>query len=186
MHVVCVCVYVYIYIYIYIYTYIFLHSATGHSGPGPRLDQGFTIILRHTTLGRTPLDELSARSGAIYLVTSNTQKRQISMAPAGSEPAIPTGKLPQTHALDGATTGIGCMLYRVFSYFVLYCPTAVSNGSWTGLEFIPLWYYYWNLTLLNRYFDRKIGIVFPFPKYPRFKPWPNSYSLLINVTDQSY
>ena len=35
--------------------FFFLHGATASSGPGPH--RGFTIALRHTTLGRTPLDE---------------------------------------------------------------------------------------------------------------------------------
>jgi hypothetical protein len=33
------------------------HSATASSGPGPPHYRGLTITLRHTTLGRTPLDE---------------------------------------------------------------------------------------------------------------------------------
>jgi hypothetical protein len=48
-----------LYSYIYIrniYIYIFL-GATAPGGPGPPHCQGFTITLRHTTLGRTPLDE---------------------------------------------------------------------------------------------------------------------------------
>ena len=36
---------------------IFFHGATAPSGPGPPYYRGFTITLRHTTLGRTPLDE---------------------------------------------------------------------------------------------------------------------------------
>ena len=39
---------------------IFLHGATGPSGPGPPHYRGFTITLRHTTVGRAPLDEWSA------------------------------------------------------------------------------------------------------------------------------
>jgi hypothetical protein len=34
--------------------------------------RGFTITLRHTTLGRTPLDEGSARRRDLYLTTHNT------------------------------------------------------------------------------------------------------------------
>jgi hypothetical protein len=34
----------------------FFHGATASSGPGPPHYRGFTITLRHTTLGRTPLD----------------------------------------------------------------------------------------------------------------------------------
>ena len=57
-----------------------------------------------TTLGRTPLDECSARLRDLYLTTHNTQKRQTSMLLAGFEPA---SERPQTHALDHAATGIG-------------------------------------------------------------------------------
>ena len=45
-----------------------------------------TITLRHTTLGRTPLDEGSARGRDLCLTTHNTHKRQTSMPPAGFEP----------------------------------------------------------------------------------------------------
>jgi hypothetical protein len=38
----------------------FFHGATASSGPGPPHYRGLTITLRHTTLGRTPLDEWSA------------------------------------------------------------------------------------------------------------------------------
>ena len=84
---VCVCVYVYIYIYIYIYTLrtkdpcrcyedsgaalcdklwvtlfrtfvcFFFHGSAAPSGPGPLHFRSFEITLRHTTLGRTTLDE---------------------------------------------------------------------------------------------------------------------------------
>jgi hypothetical protein len=36
------------------------HGVTSSSGPRPPYYRGFTITLRHTTLGRTPLGELSA------------------------------------------------------------------------------------------------------------------------------
>ena len=51
--------------------------------------RGFTITLRHTTLGRTPLGEWSARCRDLYLTTHNTHKRQTSMTLVGFEPAIP-------------------------------------------------------------------------------------------------
>jgi len=44
----------------------------------------------HThTVGRTPLDEWSARSRDLYLATHNNHKRQTSMSSAGLEPEIP-------------------------------------------------------------------------------------------------
>jgi len=36
----------------------------------------FTITLRHTTLGRTPLDKWSARRRDLYLTTHNTHQRE--------------------------------------------------------------------------------------------------------------
>ena len=62
---------------------------------------------RHTTVGRTPLDEGSARRRDFYLTEHNNHKRQTSMPPAGFEPAIPAGERPQIHALDRGATGIG-------------------------------------------------------------------------------
>jgi hypothetical protein len=76
---------------------IFLHDATAPSGPGPPHYRGFTITLRHTTLGRNSLDEWSAPRRYRYLTTHNTQTRQTSMQGAAFEPAIPVSERPQTH-----------------------------------------------------------------------------------------
>ena len=54
---------------------------------------------RHTTVGRTPLDEWSARRRDLYLTTHNTHNRQTSMLPAGFEPTISAGERPQTYGL---------------------------------------------------------------------------------------
>ena len=59
----------------------------------------------HNTLGRTPLDEGSARRRDLYLTTHNTQNRQTSRLPAGFEPAIPASRWPQTHALTTRPPG---------------------------------------------------------------------------------
>ena len=60
---------------------------------------------RHTTVGRTPLDEWSARRRDLYLITHNTHNRQTSMPPVGFEPTISAGERPQTYALNRAATG---------------------------------------------------------------------------------
>jgi len=65
--------------------------------------------LLHTTLGRTPLDEWSARSRNLYLTTHNTHKRWTSMYPAAFEPTIPASKRPQIHVVDSAVAGIGSL-----------------------------------------------------------------------------
>jgi hypothetical protein len=53
--------------------------------------RGFMITLRHTTLGRTPLEKLSAQRRDVYLTKHNTHNRQTSMIPAGFEHAVPVG-----------------------------------------------------------------------------------------------
>jgi hypothetical protein len=62
------------------------------------------LTLRHCTVGRTPLDEWSARSRELHLITYNTHSRQISMPPLEFEPTISEGERPQNYALDRAAT----------------------------------------------------------------------------------
>ena len=62
---------------------------------------------RRTTVGRTPLDERSARRRDLYLTTHNTQNRQTSMPPVGFETTISAGERLLTYALDRAATGTG-------------------------------------------------------------------------------
>ena len=62
---------------------------------------------RHTTVGTSPLDEWPARPRHLYLTTHNTHNRQISLTPAGLEPAISASERQQTYALDRAATGTG-------------------------------------------------------------------------------
>jgi len=62
--------------------------------------RGSTITLRHTILGRTPLDKWLAWHRDLELTTHNTHKRQTSIALTGFEPKISASKQPQTYALD--------------------------------------------------------------------------------------
>jgi hypothetical protein len=64
-------------------------------------------LVIHTTLGRTPLDEWSARCRELYLTTLNTHNRQISKLQDGFEPTISAGERPQPHSLNRAATGLG-------------------------------------------------------------------------------
>jgi hypothetical protein len=96
--------------------FFFSNGATAPCGPGPPHRQGFTIILRHTTLGRTPLDERSARRRDLYLTTHNTHNRQTSMPPAGFETAIPASERPQTDAIELSATGIGTYIILIILY----------------------------------------------------------------------
>ena len=85
--------------------YVDFYDETTPTGPGPH-HRAFTITLRHTVFGKTSLDEWSIRHRDLYLTTHNTHKRQISMFPAGFEPAVPGCEWPLTHALDREATGI--------------------------------------------------------------------------------
>jgi hypothetical protein len=60
---------------------------------------------RRTTVGRTPLDEWSARRRSLYLTTHNIHNRQTSMPPVGFELTISAGERPQTYALVRAGSG---------------------------------------------------------------------------------
>jgi hypothetical protein len=64
----------------------------------------------HTTVGRTPLDEGSARRRDLYLTTQTLYKRQTSMPAVGFEPMILARERPQTYTLDRAAIGIGSVL----------------------------------------------------------------------------
>jgi hypothetical protein len=65
----------------------------------------------HTTVGRTPLDEGSARRRDLYLTIKTPYKRQTSMRPVGFETTIPASARPQTYTLDRAVTGLGFTLF---------------------------------------------------------------------------
>ena len=68
----------------------FSHGATAPGGPGRPRCWGFEIILRHTTLDRTLLDELSARRRDLYLTIHNTHNRQTFMLPVGFKTQKPS------------------------------------------------------------------------------------------------
>ena len=62
---------------------------------------------RHTTVGRTSLDEWTARRRDLLLTTHNTHNRETSNAPVGFEPTTLASERPQTYSLDRAATGTG-------------------------------------------------------------------------------
>jgi hypothetical protein len=89
------------------FLYFSFHDSTTPNDPGPSHCPGFTITLRHTTLGRTPLDEWSARHRDLYLTTRNTHKWHTSTPLARFQATIPASERLQTHTLDRADAGIG-------------------------------------------------------------------------------
>jgi len=87
----------------------------------------------HTTLGRTPLDEWSARRRDLHLTTHTTHKRKTSISPVGFEPTIPINERLQTHILDRAATGIGVPMFRTNKYNLTQ-----GKGNFYLMDAIPL------------------------------------------------
>jgi hypothetical protein len=90
----------------------------------------FLMLLDHTqrrsTVGRTPLDERSARRRDLNLTTHDTHNRQISMPPVGVKPTISVSERPQAAHLLKSRVRIPrgawifvCCECRVFSGRVL-------------------------------------------------------------------
>ena len=79
----------------------------------PNVGHGLLIleVLYHTqwrtTVGRTPLDEWSARRRDLYLTTQYIHNKETSMLPVEFEPTISAGEQPQTYALDRMAIGTG-------------------------------------------------------------------------------
>ena len=87
----------------------------GATAPQWARASSFTRFLDHTrrtTVGRTHLDEYSARRRDLYLTSHNTHNRKTSMPPVGFEPTISASERPQTYALDRAATGTGMLTYN--------------------------------------------------------------------------
>ena len=102
---------------------------------------------RHTTVGRTPLDEWSARSRDLYLTThewsarsrdlylttQNTHNKHTCPS-VGFEPTISAGERPQTYALDRAATGTGIWNNMVWLIKHLL-SSEINNVQWAT----PAW-----------------------------------------------
>jgi len=99
--------------------FFFYHGVTAPGGPRPPHCRGFAITLRHTAVGRTPMD---ARRRDLYLTTYNTQQETDTHAPpTGFETTIPISERPQTYALDRAATGIGKQVLTKYNSILRPC-----------------------------------------------------------------
>jgi hypothetical protein len=86
---------------------LFVFGGTVPSGLGVLIHKVSRSHTISTTVGRTSLDEWSARRRDLYLTTHITHNRQISMLPVEFEPIIWEGERPQTYVLDRAATETG-------------------------------------------------------------------------------
>ena len=97
--------------YLGIYVFVCAFICFWRDSPQWARASSFTSFLDHTqrrtTVGRTLLDEWSARRRDLYLTTHKNHNRPTSMPPVGFEPTISEGERPQTYPLDRAATGTG-------------------------------------------------------------------------------
>jgi len=97
-----------------VYKFIF-HGAIAANGPGPPRYRRFTVTLRHTILGRTPLDEWSARRRPLH---EDTQHSKVTRIHASS--GIRTHNLSK-RTLDRAATGVGgCTNMKILTVWWVY------------------------------------------------------------------
>jgi hypothetical protein len=122
---------------------VFFCASTALCGLRPQQCSGSMITFRHTTLGRTPLDEGSALRRDFYLTTHNTHKRQTSMPPVGFEPTIPASARPKAHVLERAAIGIGkckSIMYIFFCEVFGWVRTGTKNEYLhKNLKHIPIY-----------------------------------------------
>ena len=113
----------------------------------PLVGQGLLLVeaspshsIRHSTLGRTPLDEWSAHHRDLYLTTYS---RQTPMPLAGFKPTIPPRKLPQIRTLDHMAIGIHCSVIILPVNWLIAQPLKIhyffQYFCWNQYRLSPGW-----------------------------------------------
>ena len=83
--------------------------------------------MTHTTVGRTPVDEWSARRRDLYLTTQQPQETDIH-SPGGIRTRNASKRGLQAHALDRAATGIGKEIHDLQYYISVEENTIPSSA----------------------------------------------------------
>jgi hypothetical protein len=116
--------------------------------PQTAVGQGLLVIedtlshsVIHTTVGTTPLDELSARRIDLYLTPNNTHKRQTSMHPGGIRTRNPSKRAVADPRHRGAATGTGINRFNFRKLYFL--PTQCSYMFCTDLRTNSLYSINW-------------------------------------------
>jgi len=109
---------------------------------------------RRMTFGRSPLVERPARHRHLHITKHSTHNRQLPIASAGFEPAIPPSKRPQTYDLDRTATG--SLQYTVYIYIYIY------------IGFKTFFYVVRHLYSIASYFSTGLHLCF-------FRSWPSLY-----------
>ena len=86
---------------------------------------------------RTSLDEWSAQRSYLHHTINSSHKRQTSVPPARSEPAVLANERTKSHTVDQAANGIGPFMLKKFmkelcqwvKFFSLICLTEDVNSD---------------------------------------------------------
>ena len=114
---------------------------------------------RRTTLGRTPLNQWSARRRGRFMTTHDEHKRRTFMPPAGFEPAIPAMGEPQTYAVDRGANGIGwAEILRSELRLAAILPTKRRVKMWKETVLIGFAYWIPGVNVCTTFCNMKICI----------------------------
>jgi hypothetical protein len=102
----------------------FPHGATAPGEPGPPHFRGFAITVRHTTPGRTSLDEWSARRRHLYLTTHSTHKRSCPRRVSNPKSQQARGCRPAPYT----AWPLGSDITNLLS--IIYIISSSSSSSW--------------------------------------------------------
>jgi hypothetical protein len=104
----------------------------------------FFITLRHTTLGRNPLDEWSARHIDLHMTTQYTHKKQTSMSLWDSNPQSQqaSGRVPRPYTARplGDLTALYIMVTRHIALIQWEVEKPVNQQTFTFLRVDIVWY----------------------------------------------
>jgi hypothetical protein len=105
-------------------------DATALLGPRPPRCWGFEITHIPTTLGRTPVEEGSARHRDVFLTTHIIHKRQTSMSRQDSNPQSQQARRHRSTTLAarplGSAKGYGYWS-SIFTFHFIICPASQTS-----------------------------------------------------------
>jgi len=133
---VCVCVCVWVCVCWYVCVCVCLGG--GHFDPIP--DDGLTLpgseisLIGYSTLGKTPLDEWSARRIVFYLATHNTHKKETSMPTGGIRTRNPNKRMAADARLRLRSQRDRHLQWTVMRKSRRWRTKFVMNSLWSTLQ----------------------------------------------------
>ena len=156
---------------------------------------------RRSTVGRTPLDEWSARRRDFYLTTHDTHNRQISMPPVGFEPTISAGERPILTVLLWQVVKTSTIIFNnpaycnnytitIYIYVQIYGSAPTCFGHFQGgNRHRKLYWSFWNVYVVTCLTARNMDnfkLYFYIQKIhiSVLRPWPKAPVVFVNPSRQ--